>query len=120
MRVSDIYSGCLAAADLDGAERTVTITGGELRTFDDGTKRLFLQFAEHAKPLALNVTNARKIALLHGDEVTAWKGKRITLYPTTTQYLGKEVACIRIRDQVPQLPQQEPTQLPAADGAVRF
>lgn len=120
MRVSDIYSSCLAAADLEGQDVTVTIKGGELRTFDDGHRRLFLTFAELQRPLALNVTNARMIAQLHGEEVTQWKGKQITLYPTRTSYLGKDVPCIRIRDQVPQLPQQPAPQQPATDGAVRF
>jgi hypothetical protein len=120
MRVSDIYSTCLKAADLQGQDVNVTIAGGEVRTMEDGTRKLFLAFEELAAPLALNVTNARTIAALHGEEVTKWKGRTLVLFPTTTQFAGREWACIRIREQVPQLPEQPAPQQPATDGAVRF
>lgn len=119
MRVSEIYSGLLKAADLEGRDVDATITGGEVREMEDGKKKLQLSFAELAAPLILNVTNAKAIARLHGEEITAWKGKRITLYPTQTQFGHKTVDCIRVRDTVPA--QQPPAPSgQSGNGAVRF
>jgi hypothetical protein len=102
VKVSEIYSTCLKAADLNGQDLMVTIKGGSVRAVDDGKRKIFLEFEETGAPLALNVTNARTIARLHGEEATQWKGKQITLFPTTTQFGAREVDCIRIRDRVSQ------------------
>ena len=118
MRVSDIYATCLKAADLNNQDMTVTITGGEVREMGDSRKKLFLSFAEVKTPLCLNVTNARQIARLHGEEATLWKGKRIVLYPTTTMFGGREVGCIRVRDQVPE--PVTPSAAASTGAAVRF
>jgi len=119
VRVSEIYRSLVKAADLEGQDTDVTITGGEVREMEDGKKKLQLSFAELANPLILNVTNAKAIARLHGEEITAWKGKRITLYPTQTQFGHKTVDCIRVRDAVPA--QQPPAPSgPDPNGAVRF
>jgi hypothetical protein len=68
----------------------------------------------------LNVTNAKAMARLHGEEITAWKGKRVTLYPTQTQFGNKMVDCIRVRDTVPAPMQQQAQTAPSANGAIRF
>ena len=52
-------------------------------------------------PLLLNKTNAKTIAQLYGNRPTAWAGKLITLYPTTTEAFGKTEDCIRIRNEEP-------------------
>lgn len=121
MKISDIYSTCLKAADLNGQDLTVTIDGGEVRTLDDGKRKLLIKFRELQQPLLLNVTNARQIARLHGEEVTLWKGKQIILYRTVTMFGSREVDCIRVRDTVPvlQVALPQPTQ-PLQSGVVRF
>ncbi len=63
---------------------------------------------EKEKRLVLNKTNARTIAAMYGWEADAWKGKRITLYPTRCDAFGKTVDCIRVRDVEPPAPVTEP------------
>jgi hypothetical protein len=53
------------------------------------------------KGFILNVTNCRSIAGMYGNDVDGWVGKRITLYPTTTQFGRNTVDCIRVRTNVP-------------------
>ena len=53
------------------------------------------------KRLVLNKTNAMTIAKMHGHETDDWKGKRITLFPTTVEAFGQTVDCIRVRDTIP-------------------
>jgi hypothetical protein len=52
-------------------------------------------------PLALNKTNAKTVASLYGTKTSAWVGKLITLFPTTTDVGGKTEECIRIRNEDP-------------------
>ncbi|TAK10606.1 MAG: hypothetical protein EPO32_14850 [Anaerolineae bacterium] len=93
------------AFDLQGRDVTVTIdrvTAGTL-VGEGGrkSKKPVCYFVGKDKPLALNSTNCKTIAALYGNETDAWKGKRITLYPTVTQFGGEERECIRIRPQAP-------------------
>ena len=126
MNVDEIYACSLKAAALNGQERIVTIEGGEIRKVEEGKRKIVLHFAEFKQPLFLNVTNARKIATIHGEEATLWKGKQLVLYPTETSYQGAEVPCIRIKPVPPpsapvQPQQQQPTaQVPSEGAPVRF
>lgn len=97
----------LKAAELRGRDVTVTIAAidprGELQ-MRNGKKEAkpIVSFKESEKLWVLNITNARSIAKIHGPEVTEWVGKRITIYPTTTQCGGKEVEAVRVRERMPQ------------------
>jgi hypothetical protein len=119
MRVGDIYGGALKADDLGDKDIVATIDGGELRELEDGDRKIQIKFREALRPLILNKTNARQIAKLHGEEASEWVGKRITLYATTCDFAGKAVGCIRIRDEVPPEPSQQPQQATSKPG-VRF
>ena len=70
----------------------------------DGEEKPVLRFNEAKKGLVLNRINSTTIQELYGPETTAWTGKRITLFPTTTEFQGKNVPCIRVRppDAAPQ------------------
>ncbi len=73
---------------------------------------------EPIKPLALNATNCKAIAGMYGNDADAWAGKRVTLYPTTTQMGGETVECIRVRPKIPAgkgAPAEEQPE-PGADG----
>ena len=97
MDVGDIFSGSsLKASDLQGRDVTVTVKGFEIKEFDDG-KKLSLSFMESDKELICNKTNANTIAGLYGGAIEGWVGKRITLFPTQTDYAGQQVACIRVK-----------------------
>ncbi len=110
------------AYDLDGKDRTVTIdrvVGGELTsTGGKKTKKPLCYFKESksGKPLALNATNGRTIAGLYGNNTDEWLGKRITLYPTTTQMGGETVEAIRVRPQIPSGPAAKVEREPGAEG----
>lgn len=104
----------LGAHDLNGQDAHLTmrrVVVEDLRSEGGTEKKPILYFQEtkaraerdgtKEKRLVLNKTNAMQIAKLHGSEVDDWKGKRITLYPTTAQAFGSEVECIRVRDSIP-------------------
>lgn len=109
----------LYAYDLQGRDVTVTIAkvvGGTLTGVGGQTsKKPVLFFNGAKKGLALCITNARTIAAMYGGfKSEDWIGKRVTLYPTTTTFGGKEVECIRIRPTAPKgnvkdAPPAEPT-----------
>ena len=114
-------SDWLRHIDLDGQKRIVTIVkveAGELenhRTRRKDRKPVVL-FKEWPKPLGLNKTNAATIAGMYGNDTTAWIGKRVTLFPTTTQFGNETKECIRIE---PKVPTGKPAAAPANGQAER-
>jgi len=111
----------LFAHDLNGKDVTVQIekvTAGQIQG-EKGrkNKRPIVAFRGKSKRLALNKTNSKIIAKLYGNDVEQWAGKWITIYPTTTDFGGETVECIRVRVRVPQAskpgsqqPEPEPTE----------
>lgn len=96
----------LYAYDLEGRDITVKIervVAGKLTgTGGKSTKKPVLYFKGTSKGLGLNITNARVIAALYGGfDSELWIGKRITLYPTQTQFGAQTMDCIRIRNKIP-------------------
>lgn len=97
----------LFAFDLKGKDVTLTIEkveGGTITgTGNKKNKKPLCHFVEgrNKKPLVLNATNCKTIAAMYGTEVNNWAGKRITLYPSETQFAGETVECIRVRPGVP-------------------
>lgn len=96
----------LYAYDLDGREVTVRIEkvfAGEL-VGERGkkSKKPMVKFVGKDKKLALNKTNGKIISSLYGKDTENWVDKWITIYPTTTEFGGETVDCIRVRPQVPQ------------------
>lgn len=91
---------------LEGREKTFTIESVKRLTSsskDGKDKRQALLVLKGVPlPLALNATNRDTIIQLYGNKKSNWPGKRIRLYPTTTNAFGKQTECIRIRNQVPQ------------------
>lgn len=90
--------------DLGGKDVTVVIDRCEGRTLNNGkqkNKKPVLFFVGKEKGLALNKTMAKVVAAMYGNDVAAWAGKRVTLYPTTTTFGSETIDCIRIRPSVP-------------------
>jgi len=94
----------------DGADIDLTIasvSGGEL-TGQGGRKQKkpIVKFVEEVKPLICNKTNGKTIANLYGNIVEQWKGKRITLFVSSTRSPdgSGDVPCIRIRPKAPEGP----------------
>lgn len=99
--INDIYSGggaYLKGDDLaDCDDLTVTISGVEIKDFDDGRKAV-LSFEETDKRLTLNKGNAAMVKEVCGSPNTdSWIGNTITIYGTLVEYQGKQVNGIRIR-----------------------
>jgi hypothetical protein len=89
----------LEAADLNGAERVVTIKGvGFGEVGEDRERKGVLHLAEFPRAMVVNRTNLRRIIAAHGAETDEWLGKEITLYPSETDFGGKTVPCIRVRE----------------------
>lgn len=96
----------LGAHDLDGRDITVTIesvSGGEVTgNGNKKNKKPIATLRGTPKKLALNATNCKVIEQLAGTpDVEKWRGVRVTLWPTTTQFGGQTVDCIRIRPYPP-------------------
>tara|TARA_Y100000310_G_scaffold53134_1_gene48725 strand:- start:3330 stop:3833 length:504 start_codon:yes stop_codon:yes gene_type:complete len=106
----------LKAADLQGREVLLTINGIRIEDVDGkGDNKPVLYFNERldGPGLVLNITNANTIAASLGDETDNWSGQQLVLYPATTDFAGKIVPCIRVRQ-----PQANPaTVAPAAAPA---
>jgi len=103
----------LKAADLAGKDVTLTVRHiqmDELQIAGTSKKKnkAVMYFTEteakakkegkEEKRLVLNRTNAEIIAKIHGKDTDLWIGKKITLYPTKTDFGNKRVDCIRVRD----------------------
>jgi hypothetical protein len=97
MNIQKAFSGTyLKAVDIDD-DTTLTITGVEMKEFDDGDKPI-VTFDEIDKGFVLNKTNTNSIVTLLGtSETDDWVGKQITLFPTTVDFSGKQVEAIRVR-----------------------
>ena len=100
MKLDQIFHGdSLKASDLNGKEVTLKIRGYEVKDFDDG-KKLELHFHGTDRTLICNVTNARTIGDFLGSDVDMWSGSEIVLFPTKTDFQGRQVDCIRVKEPV--------------------
>ena len=92
----------IEAADLNGEDRVVTIVkvGFSLVGPEKANKGI-IWFKEFDRGMVLNRTNLKRLIAMYGTETDEWSGKRITLYPSETDYQGKTVPCIRVREKVP-------------------
>ena len=101
--MSGSFPGFLEAGDLDGNDVTLKIKlvrepGPDDKGLDGKPMdKPIVVFEKARKEWVLNKTNARTIRLLYGDQFGAWKGKTVTIYPTTCKAFGETVACIRVR-----------------------
>lgn len=112
MQISKVFpSKYVAAADLNGKPVTLTIKRVSLEEMKDHNSNLIKKpvvwFEKATKGFVMNVTNARTIADLYGDETDDWTGKRITIYPTQVRAFGKMQDCIRVREEVPAQPKPQ-------------
>lgn len=86
----------LKAADLGAARPVVTIASVSMEEVGDD-KLPVLKLVGKDKAIVLNRTNANMIAEIAGtSETDAWRGVRIQLYATKTDFGGKRVDCVRI------------------------
>jgi hypothetical protein len=67
-------------------------------------KKPVVWFANHKKGLPLNKTNLRTLWGAFGDDMSGWAGKVIEVFPTQTDYAGRQVGALRVRIPSPKTP----------------
>ena len=88
----------LTAADLNGGDLTVTIKRVGFADVGEAKEtKGVIYFEEFGRGMVVNATNRKRIEGWHGLETDEWTGKKITLYPSETEYGGQTVECIRVR-----------------------
>lgn len=106
MKLSDAFpSKFLKADDLNDQDWTVTIskvTTDLIGQGENAQQKLIVHFTEMDKGFVLNVTNAKTIAKLYGDDTDDWIGNRITIWPNhDVEFKGEIVSAIRVRSRKP-------------------
>ena len=103
----------IKAGHLGGEVVTATIAKVEKAVIENGTgeasvKPLIyfegVQFRRengNPRPMVCNKTNARTIAALYGEDVSAWIGKKVMLYAVEVEAFGETKPAIRVKQQVP-------------------
>jgi len=110
MSISELYksnSNWIKAEDLRGKQVKVVIDKVELEEIGTSGYKVVLHFVGKEKALVLNATNAKCLASVLGDNEAEWIAKEIIMYPTTTEFGGKTVACIRVRVEAPEASDEE-------------
>src|SRR5271166_1627924 len=99
MKLNEAFpSNTLTAADIKGHEPTVTIKT-ETFTGRDGKKqpKLRIVFEGKEKAFICNITNAKRIEFMYGDETDDWIGKRITLFVDLVTFGNEVTEAIRVK-----------------------
>ena len=105
VKISDAFpSKYIKASDLGGQNHQLVISNAGMEDVGDD-RRLVLYFQGREKGLVCNKTNGTKIGDAYGDDTDFWIGKSIVIFPSVTDYQGKEVDCIRV-----QIPKNDPAQ----------
>lgn len=97
MNINDAFpSKYLKETDLKGKTIDLIMTHVEMETIGTDTKPV-VYFQGKDKGLMLNKINASVITKAYSPETNGWTGKPIQIYPTTTEFKGEMVPCIRAR-----------------------
>lgn len=102
-RMSEMFpSKYLSAKDLDGEKKTFTIVDVRQETIEgrDGEEDQlkWTLDLEDNKPLVLNVTNAKSISSIYGDDTDDWLDQKVVLYPTKVLFKGQNTDAIRVHE----------------------
>jgi hypothetical protein len=111
MKRSEVFkSKYLTSADLAGKPVVLEIISAPLMTLkgpngSEEQAKTVLHFRGTQKLFPLNRTNWDAVADATGeDDTDRWAGRRIEVFPTTTEMSGKVVDCIRVRKPSDELP----------------
>ena len=104
MDLNTVFPRSLKADDFADGPQTLTITGFELREYDEDngkkSQRPCFFFKESPHWFVANKTNTEAIIAATGESDTdKMAGKAITLKKARTQFGTKQVDCIRLVDQ---------------------
>ncbi len=99
--LNEVFIGeTIKASDLQGHEPVVTIATIEPIEFQQNGKtdrKLKMTFVGKQKAFICNVTNARRIGMMHGSKFRTWVGKKIQLYSDIVDFKGEPKEAIRVR-----------------------
>ena len=100
--VGALYAGSyVKAGDLNGQTFSAVITGVERVEIPetDGSMRPKAAVTLQGWPakLLLNKTNFEVIATAYGRQSPGWIGRQLEVFPDTTSFSGRTVACVRVR-----------------------
>lgn len=84
------------AKDVADGPIVLTIKDVKEEEFDNETKNV-VYFEEAEKRLILNVTNTHLVCDMYGDEDVDWIGNKIELFQGKTQFKGRMVNCLSVR-----------------------
>jgi hypothetical protein len=90
--------GLYKVADLEGGKtvtHTISYLDEEVELF--GKTMDILNFADTARQLQLNQTNAEALLDAFGDEPQAWAGRAVTLYLAEYEFKGEKKLGIRLK-----------------------
>lgn len=88
---------------------------------DPSEEKPVMYFEEIDKGMVLNKTNASTLAKLFGDDYEQWAGNRVVLHVVETDFKGKQVKALRVREKklakgTPQPKKSAPVQAPLDTG----
>ena len=122
MNINDAFpSHYLKASDLGDAQPVVTIDRVEIEAVGrDKEMKPVVYFQGKEKGIVLNKTNSKKIAqIASSPDTDDWRGVKVILYATETEFGGETVECIRVKQSKgefgrrPQRAEPEPEFVPA-------
>lgn len=98
----------LRACDLQGKDFTLKMRSVSMAEMQDGERKPVVYFEGADKGLILNKTNCNAIIDLYGSDSDKWIGQEVILFPTQTDFQGRQVECIRVRlrKPAPAVPQE--------------
>lgn len=89
----------LEAADLNGGDVKVTIESFSREVVGAEQEECpTIKFKEFNRTMVVNKTNKNRLVRHFGNRLPHWVGKEVTLYPSETDFGGKTVPCIRVRE----------------------
>lgn len=95
----------LGSQNLNAEEELVakikTASVQEIKNQQGQEERVPVLTFDNAPPMVLNITNARTIANLYGEQYDNWVGKSIQIYATEVKAFGVEQMALRIRGAIP-------------------
>jgi hypothetical protein len=103
------YLGAYDLVGPNGQPRDFTLTISvveskalKTRQQPNGKRKVTIAFEGARKRMVSNSTNCETIEGMYGADTDAWIGKKVTLYPTVTDFGKKRnIPCIRIRPAIP-------------------
>lgn len=119
--INEVYksnSAFIKAEDLGDDMPIYTIASADVKNFDNGDRKIVVEFRETEKSLPLNMTNARAIGEMYGGDTDGWINRRVMLFSMPTDFQGKTVMAVRLRR--PPQQQSQPAQSRPAQNAAQY